>query len=275
MKHLIRTFIVVFGLAAVLPACKKDAVDLENSYMDLLLDDEDGVVTAVHNEIRYVANLAPASLSDGKVTVTYTSEADPEGLSKELNYWNNELTYGRDVYNVQQLDYNFYVAAQTSAEENWLKVNPEGDKITITIGDNVFSETVDFKKKHDPLIVANITQGLSGGLGGDFYYYNETGDRPDIKIYSDTDSSPITASPDDQLGDNGYYASDLVSGHEFGYTIYPVSLITDPEADTNWTNEVDVNAESDVLYVEINGKTFSMPINGEDRYYQITMTPAK
>jgi hypothetical protein len=275
MKHLIKVFIILFAAAAVLPACKKDAVDLENSYMDLLLDDEDGVLTAVNNEIRYVANLSPGSLSGDKVAVTYTSGADPEGYSKELNYWNDELTSGRDVYNVQKLDYNFYVAAETNIEKKRLKVNPDGDKVTITIGDNVFSETVDFKKKYNPLMVADITQGVSGGLYGDINLYNETGERPTIKAYTESSQTPISLTPNSDLGDNGYYESDVEGSHDFGRTVYPISLIFRPDEASGYDYEINANKESDILFVEIGDKTYSMPIDGEDRYYQITMSPAK
>lgn len=273
MKHLIKTFIVLFGLAAILPACKKDSVDLENSYMDLIID-EDGV-WAAENEVRYVANLTPGSLSGDKVTVTYTSGADPEGFSVEAAYWSNELTFGRDVYNVQQIDRNFYASTETNAEEERLKVNPEGDKITITIGDNVFSETVDFVKKHDPLMVADITQGVSGGLAGDIQYYNETGERPTITAYTDSDPTPVTLTPNSDLGDNGYFASDLDVLRDFGYTVYSISLIFRPDEASGWDYEVNTNKESDVLYVEIGDKTYSMPIDGEDRYYKIIMSPSK
>jgi len=285
MKHLIKVFIILFAAAAVLPACKKDAVDLENSYMDLILDDEDGVLTAVNNEIRYVANLSPGSLSGDKVTVTYTSGADPEGYSKELNYWNNELTFGRDVYNVQQLDYNFYVAAETNIEKNRLKVNPDGDKVTITIGDNVFSETVDFKKKYNPLMVANFGQGISidvegqdeneSGLGGEIKYYNETGERPDIVVYSDSDPTPKTFSPSSDRGDNGYYESNAEEQyHNFGYTHYTVRLVFEPQNPDIWTESIITNSETDVIYVEIDGKTFSVAYEGET-IFQTIMSSAK
>jgi hypothetical protein len=272
MKNLIKTSFILLAMAAVFSACKKDPVDLENSYMTMIVS-EDGV-TAVENEVRYVANLSPGTLSGGEVTVTYSSGADPEGFSLEASYWSNELTFGRDVYNVQQIDRNFYVATETNADEKRLKVNPDGDKITITIGDNVFSETVDFVKKYDPLLVASITQGVSGGLHGKIYYYNETGERPTITAYSDSDPTPVSLTPLSDVGDNGYYASDAESGDDFGRTVYSISLIFDAEESSGYDYEVNVNHESDVLYVEIGDKTYSMPIENDDRFYQITMSPA-
>lgn len=271
MKHLIKTVIVLLALAAVLPACKKDPVNLKNSYMDMLIS-SDGV-TAVENEVRYVANLTPGTLSGGEVTITYSSEADPEGISLEASYWNDEITSGRDVYKVQKIDRNFYAATETNADKKRLKVNPDGDKITITIGDNVLTETVNFVKKYDPLLVANISQGVNGGLSGDINYYNETGERPTITAYSDSDPTRVTLTPHPDLGDNGYYASDIEGGRDFGYTVYSISLIFDPEEASGYDYEVDVNHESDVLHVEIDDKTFSMPIEGEARFSHITMTP--
>ncbi len=278
MKQQFKTFFMLFAIAAVFSACKKDPVDLENSYMDLLVSEEG--VTAVENEVRYVANLSPGSLSGEKVTVTYTSEADPEGISFEAAYWSDELTFGRDIYNVQQIDRNFYVATETSADEKRLKVNPDGDKITITIGENVLSETVDFEKKYDPLLVASIGQGISGGLNGKINYYNETGERPTIKAYSESDPTPVSLTPDSDLGDKGYYASDIEIGRDFGRTVYPISLISDPANAPGYDYQVNVDEESDVLYVEIGDKTYSMEL-GEDspgysygKYHNVIMSPA-
>ncbi len=274
MKHFTKTILVLLAIVAFLPSCKKDPVDLENSYMDIIMPSDNGVWHPA-NDIRYVANLTPGTLTGDKVTVTYSSEADPEGFSVESSYWNNELTFGRDVYKVQQIDRNFYVAAETNAEEKRLKVNPDGDKVTITIGDNILTETVDFVKPYDPLLVATITQGVSGGLAGNINYYNETGQRPTITAYSDSDPTRVTLTPHPDLGDNGYYASDIEGGHDFGRTVYSISLIFDPSEAAGWDYEVNVNEESDILYLEMDGETFSMAISGEDRYYQIPMSPAK
>lgn len=273
MKNYLKIGIVFLAVSTLFTACKKDSVDLEDSYMDLIVSEEG--VWAAENEIRYVANLSPGSLSGDKVTVTYTSEADPEGFSVEAAYWNDELTFGRDVYKVQKIDRNFYASTQTNAEEERLKVNPDGDKITITIGDNVFSETVDFVKQYDPLLVADITQGVSGGLGGDIQYYNENGERPAITAYTDSNPTPVTLTPNSDLGDDGYLESDLEILRDFGYTSYSISLIFRPDEASGWDYEVNANKESDVLYIEIGDKTYSMPIDGEDRYYKIPLSPAK
>lgn len=272
MKHVIKLFSALLILAIILPACKKDTVDLKNSYMDIVLSEEG--LWAVDNDIRYVANLAPGTLTGEKVTITYTSEADPEGISIEAAYRNTELTFGRDVYRVQQIDRNFYVATETNADEYRLKVNPEGDKVTITIGDNLLTETVDFNKKYDPLIVSNFTISAKGCINGDIKYYNQDGDRPQIKLYSASNSSPITVSPNSDLGDNGFYPSDIAVLQDFGYTIYSASLVYDPENAPNYSNQVMINFESDILYVEIEGKTYSTPIAGE-KIYQTIMAPAK
>lgn len=285
MKHLIRTFIVLFALAAVLPACKKDAVDLENSYMEIYSDNDDGNITSVENELSYLVNLSPGTLSGGVVTVTYSSEADPEGFSIEAKYYDTEFEYGRDVYNVQQISYyNFYAAAETNADEKRLKVNPEGDKITITVGDNVLSETIDFDNKYYPTMVANFGQGLSievegqdeneSGLGGEIMFYNETGERPDIVVYSESDPTRKTISPNADLYDNGYQASDVETKEDFGRTYYSLALVFEPQNPDIWPNDIIVNSESDIIYVEIDGKTFSVAYEGES-IYQTIMSSAK
>ena len=272
MKNLLKLSLTLIVLTVVFSACKKDAQDLENSYMNIITS-EDGL-WAAENDIRYVANLSPGTLTGEKVTVTYTSEADPTGISVEASYWNDELTSGRDVYKVQQIDRSFYVAAETNIEKNRLKVNPDGDKVTITIGDNLFTETVDFKKKYEPLIVADITQGVTGGIHGHIYYYNETGERPDITMYSESDPTLVTVSADDELYDNGFRPTDVESGYDFGRTYYPVTLVTNHEEALGYDYEVNVNYESDTFYVKIGDKTYSVPVEGETLYLTI-MSPAQ
>lgn len=273
MKNLIKTIVVLFALSAILTACKKDAVDLKNSYMNIIVS-ENGL-WAFDNDIRYVANLKPGTLTGDKVTITYTSEADPQGISIESSYLNTELTSGRDVYNIQKIDRSFYVAVETNADKGRLKVNPDGDNVTITIGDNAFSETVKFEKKYNPLVVANTPISGVGCLYGDIHYYNETEERPEIKIYSKTSSSPIKVMPNADLGENGYRAANVETGDDFSYTTYKMTLVYDREKyQGTGSNEIDINLDSDIIYVEIEGVKFSVPIEGE-KIYQTIMSPSK
>lgn len=261
---LLAAFVLIFS------SWKKDPVELENSYMDFIVSEHG--VWAGENDIRYVANLKPETLSGEDVTITYSSEADPEGFSVETGYYNTTLEYGRDMYNIQKIDRSFYAAASTDADGSCLKVNPEGDVITIDIGNGAFTETIDYEKPQEPLMVASITIGGNGYITGDVYYYNEEGDRPEISMYSESDQTAITTMPNSDLGDNGYRASDPSAGTDFGYTIYSVTLVYEPENAPGWDNEVNVNFESDTFYVSIEGNTFSVPVEGETIYKTI-MTP--
>jgi len=267
MKNLIKLSFSFIVFAVIFSSCKKDAVDLENSYMDIIVS-EDGL-WAGDNNLRYVAYLEPGSISGETVTIKYSSEADPEGYSFEAAYYNTTLESGRDVYNIQKIDRYFEVATETIADDGILKVNPDGDNVTITIGNNIFSETVEFEKKHDPLLVADI--GTHGGdyMTGDIIYYNETAERPGIKLYSDSDDTKVHAVPDSDLWDNGYYAADPSVNNYFGRTHYPITIVFDPAEAPGFKNEVKINEESDIIYVDIEGKTYSIKFEGEALYKEI------
>ncbi len=273
MKPVIKIFVLLFSVSILMSACKKDEKDLENSYISFI-SSENGL-WAVDNDLRYIANLKPGSISGAKATVTFTSQADPEGFSVEIGYYNTTIESGRDVYKVQQIDGRFKVGASTDADEMFLKVNPDGDVVTVTVGENVISKTISFEKKYDPLMVADITISGTGYISGEIEYYNETADRPEISMYSGTDPTLVTTAPWADIGDNGYIASDVTTNDPFGRTMYSVSLVYDADqAPANLTNAVMVNFDDDVLAVVIGDKTFSVPVQGETIYKTI-MSPSR
>lgn len=273
MKNLIRLSIllIIVGLSTYFTACKKDAKDLENSYMDFMTG-EYGLWVG-ENDLRYIANLAPGTLSGNSVSINYSSQADPTGYTIDAAYYNTTLEYGRDVYNIQKIDRSFDLAASTNAEDGCLAVNPGGDVVTIDIGNGAFVETINFEGKHDPLLVADVTIGGNGYIMGNIIYYNEDADRPEIKIYSETDPSGVLTMPNDDLGDDGYYHSDSTSSHHyFGSTMYSLVMVYEPDNAPGFDNEVEVDFDAGTLYVEIEGKTYSVPIEGET-IYQTIMEP--
>jgi hypothetical protein len=268
MKNFEKLFVLLLlGAVTILSSCKKDPIDLENSYMDIIYGSDNGL-WAGDNDIRYVANLAPETLSGGTVNITYSSQADPVGFTIESVYWNTTMDWGRDVYNIQKIDRSFKTAAFTDADNAFLKVNPEGDEITITIGDDKLVETVDFEGKHEKLIVANFTRGGQDCWLGNVKYYNEDGEKPEIKLYSESHPNPITVNADPDLGENGYRPSDPEVSEPFGYAVYS-GVLTYSSESSGWDNEVFVNSESDTFYVEIEGQTFSMVYDGESMYQKI------
>lgn len=270
MKKFFKLSLILIGLSVVFSACKKDPVDLENSYMDITEDCWVG-----DNYYQFTANLAPGTITEGeKVTVTYTSEADPVGITAELPYYNTTLDWGNDVYNIQKVSGTFYAAAFSNEDDYRLKVNPAGDDITITIGDNLYQETVAFDGKYDPLIVCKIFISGAGYITGSVKYYNETADRPQIEMSSNTQTTPITVNADSELGDNGYYASGETE--DFGYTAYDATLVYD-ENDPDYPGFpedeiVMVNLESGTFYVKIDDILYSAPLEGET-LSNVLMTP--
>mgnify|MGYP001030496911 FL=1 len=271
MKKFERLFVLVLLVSVtIFSSCKKDPIDLENSYMDIIYGSDEGLWVG-DNDLRYVANLAPETLSGETVTINYSSQADPDGITIESGYYNTTLDWGRDVYNIQKIDRSFETAAFTDEEKGFLKVNPAGDEITITIGDNKFVETVEFEGKHEQLVVANFSISGEDCWIGDVKYYNEEGVKPEIKIYSESHPTPITVNPDPDLGDDGYRPADPELSEPFGHTIYSV-VLTYGSNSSGWANEVFVNSESDTFYVELGGQTFSMTYDGE-RMYKKIMAP--
>lgn len=269
MKNLLRiSVLLLIASAIVLASCKKDPIDLENSYMDIIYENGNGLWIC-DNTLRYVANLSPNSLTGDKVNITYTSEADPIGFTIESAYSNTILEWGRDEYNIQKIDRTVKMATFTDADKGFLKVNPAGDNVTIKIGDNVLNETIEFEGKQETLVVANFGIAGNGYWHGDIYLYNEDGVRPEIKIYSQSNTNQVTLTPNSDLGDNGYRAADPNTSEPFGYTIYSVNLVYDAETGTGYGNEILVNADSDIFYVVIDGKTYSHQYNGERIYREI------
>ncbi|MDA3912087.1 MAG: hypothetical protein PF448_12100 [Bacteroidales bacterium] len=272
MKKLSVVIVIFAGFLIAFSGCKKDPVDLENSYMDVITGTQG--LWIGENDLRYVANMSPGTLSgDGETTIKYSSEADPEGFTIESAYYASTITSGQDVYNIHTIDRTIDVAAYTDADDAVLKVNPAGDVVTIDIGDGAFVETVDFEGKQENLLVARISIGGTGYISGSVKYYNETEERPEITMYSESDQTAIVTGPDLAMGEDGYRASGADVSEHFGHTQYSVVLLYDQEENPGWDNQVRVNYDSDTFYVELDGKTYSMPINGESSYYQIIMTP--
>jgi hypothetical protein len=271
MKKLSSVMVLLIGLIIAFSGCKKDSIDLENSYMEEITGEKG--LWVEENDLRYVIRLSPGTLSGGETTIKFTSEADPEGFTIDAVYYNTTMDYGRDVYNIQKIDRSIDVAAYTDADKEVLQVNPAGDVVTIDVGDGAFTETVTFEGKQEKLLVANITIGGNGYISGSVKYYNETGERPEITMYSESDPTDVVTGPNSDMGENGYRASDPEVSEHFGHTHYSVVLLYEPENDPNWDNQVEVNYDSDTFYVELGGKTYSMPINGEQRYYQEILTP--
>jgi hypothetical protein len=271
MKKLSVVITVLAGFLIAFSGCKKDPIDLENSYMDIITGSQ-GLWVGEY-DLRYVANMSPGTLSGGETTIKYTSQADPDGFTIESVYYNTTMDYGRDVYNIQQIDRSIDVAAYTDADDHVLKVNPAGDVVTIDIGDGALVETVDFEGKQEKLLVADITIGGNGFISGNIKYYNETAERPEISMYSESNQTPVVTGPHPDMGDNGYRASNPETSEEFGHTHYSVVLLYEPENDPGYSNQVEVDYDSDTFYVELDGVTYSMPINGEPRYYKVVLTP--
>lgn len=261
MKKVLKTIILLVAVSIAFSSCKKDPVDLENSYMDFLIEDD---LWAADNEVRVIANLTQGSLVEDMASINISSEADPEGITIERGYYRYaaKLGHGGQEYNVDQLDFNFYTAVYSDAENKTIKVNPDGDKVTITIDDNVFSDEISFVKPYDPLFVADFHNSGGDWDNWSIYYYNEEGAIPDIKMYSKSHPDPVTISPNSDLGENGYRAADPeVSGHDFfGNTAYGVQLVYEPRGGSN---EVVIEGDDDVIYLEMGDDTFSVPYSND------------
>lgn len=271
MKNLAKLkVLLLIVMAIIFNSCKKDPIDLENSYMDIIYEHGNGLWVC-DNTLRYVANLSPNTLTGEKVNITYTSEADTVGFTIESVYYNTILDWGRDQYNIQRIDRSFEMASFTDADKGFLKVNPAGDKVTIKIGD-AFSEIVNFEGKQETLVVANFGIRGNGLFHGEIKLYNESGVRPEIKVYSQSHTDQVTLNPDSDLGDNGYRAADPSTSEAFGYTIYSLNLVYDPASGSGYGDGIIVNEDSDTFYAIINGKTYSHQYDGE-RIYNSIMTP--
>ncbi|MDD2200662.1 MAG: hypothetical protein PHE08_13125, partial [Bacteroidales bacterium] len=91
MKKFERLFVLVLLVSVtIFSSCKKDPIDLENSYMDIIYGSDEGLWVG-DNDLRYVANLAPETLSGETVTINYSSQADPDGITIESGYYNTTL----------------------------------------------------------------------------------------------------------------------------------------------------------------------------------------
>lgn len=137
-------------------------------------------------------------------------------------------------------------------------MNPDGDKVTVKVEDDIFEDYISFKKPVDPLIVPGYYTAGTNWVYWHIDYYNEDGDKPNIKVYTKSHPTKVTISPISDLGDNGYVAADPESkGHNFfGRTTYPLTLATEKTGDQN---EVLTDGEGDIIYLEMTGETFSIP----------------
>ncbi len=274
MKNLFKISIALFAIFSVFTSCKKDTLDLEESVINHKINGSDKA-WAEDYDISFWAYLVPGTISEDKVDIKVTSEADPEGFIIEGTV--SDYVYEGDdaKYNTQSVANHFDAAAITDADKKWIKVNPDGDVITVTIGDNIITETIEFTKPQDPLLVSNISISGDGYISGDVRYYNEDTDLTNVQMYSNTQETPITVDPYTEISDDGYAETSVDLGRHFGYTIYNVVLVYRPEDAPGFENEIVVDSVSDNLYVIIDDQTFSVPFENKEQILGEIMTPAK
>ncbi len=142
--------LILIGIAiaatVAFSSCKdKEEMSTEESIVDVVIDnDKDRAsLNMTDNDFTVDARLIPDGL-DSVVNIKITSNADPVGFTYQADLDDGNYVEGKIRYLYKRCYDNFQVAMFTDAEREAIKVNGQGDIITIDIADGLHVESIPF-----------------------------------------------------------------------------------------------------------------------------------
>ncbi|MDD3859949.1 MAG: hypothetical protein PHW83_07110 [Bacteroidales bacterium] len=247
MKKITTLFLLTVAIAAIFSSCKKDEQSIETPI--LVLTNSNTNLTSLYpgfESLQYDLQVAPEDAVDGKITIKITTDADPTGFELELTTSAGEYVEGKVKYQYARATGIVYVGNHTNAEAKRIKVDPTGDEIVITAGNNVIIESY-------PVICTEslkFTFWSTDNTATIFLYgYSYDGsESKQIEVWSTRDDQHVNI---DGIWDNPSLYQGLPSFNNYKFNIDFNNGFSYP-ADTL----VGIYPEGDTLFIKYNNKTY-------------------
>lgn len=247
MKKTVFIICTIAFFALVLNSCKKEEQSIEEPTLELT--NSTSSLTALYpgyEQLHYDFMVAPEDVTDGKITVKVTSDGDPIGFSFEVTTTASSYTEGKNRFLYQRATGIVYAANHTDADAKKIKVDPLGDDVVITIGNNVISNSLSFIGG-ETLKYTFWSTSSSATIFLYNYIYDGT-ENKQIEVWSTRDDQHVNI--DGKWNDPSQYQG-LPSFNNYSFDIdfndgfsYPADTI------------VGVYPEGDTIYVKYNNKTY-------------------
>ncbi len=142
MKKITFIILATLVLAAIFSSCKKEEQSIETPILEL--SNSNTSLTALYpgfESLQYDLQVAPEDVVDGKITIKFTTDADPTGFEIVATTTAGEYVEGKIKYQYARATGLVYVGNHTDADAKRIKVDATGDELVVTAGTNVIEKT--------------------------------------------------------------------------------------------------------------------------------------
>lgn len=265
MKQLskIAALILLISLFAI-TSCKKDEQDLKNSEMDLTNDYKYvSVLNLYQNQLDIRGKIAPNHATNSQIEVKITSKADPIGFTFMANLSDRDFTEGKVRYLYKDLYTSVTAGNFTDAGRKIIKVDPTGDNIEVTLGNNLINGSFPINCND----VVALTYWPYDHTATLFLYGHRFSGAEDkyVYVWTSRDSHPIEIQL--QYDDPLQYAG-LPNFNNFKTSL---QFMDGPNA---FPNYLGVFFQNDLVFVDYGGVVYSS-ILGENTFAPLARTQMK
>lgn len=247
MKKITIIVLATLALAAIFNSCKKDEQSIETPI--LVLSNSNTNLTALYpgfESLQFDVQVAPEDVVDGKITLKFTTDADPTGIEIVATTTAGEYVDGKIKYQFARATGIIYVGNHTDAAAKRIKVDPTGDELVVTAGNNVITETY-------PVICSETLKysywsyDNSASLFLFGYSYDGT-ESKQVELWSTRDNQHLVING---LWDDPSQYQGVPSFNNFKFNFKyrdGFSILAD--------NFVGIYPEGDTLFIKYNNKTY-------------------
>ncbi len=195
-RNLILIGVIISAAIAFTSCGEKEELSVEESIVDIVIDNNEdrSTLSMYENEFTIDARLIPDGL-DSIVNVKITSNADPVGFVYQADLDDGSYVDGKIRYMYKRFYDLFQVALFTDVEREAIKVNGQGDVVTIDIADGLIIETIPFDAS-DCISInywSSIQEDSIGQATIFVYNYDFDGTQnPSIDVWSSYDNTKVT-----------------------------------------------------------------------------------
>lgn len=248
MKNTIKISILLLSVILAFSSCKKEEMSIQNPELSISGDNiEAGTLNFYQDELSISGKLAPEDVTNNEVTIKVTSDADPTGFEFTVTTSDRDFTEDNVKYLYKSLSSNVYAANRTDADSKRIKVGETNGEITITIGDNIISDT--YSVANEEVVALTYFPGSVAFF--QLYDYTFDGsENIEFEAWTGFDDQhiPITMVYNENVDQNS-----------FGQYSAEIFYIEDTWSD--YVNQtLGVRATGDTIFVSYNNKTYFSPV---------------
>jgi hypothetical protein len=253
MKRITSILMATLVLVAIFSSCKKEEQSIETPILEL--SNSNTSLTALYpgfEGLQYDIQVAPEDVIDGKITINITTDADPTGFELELTTTSGEYVDGKIKYQYSRAFGEIKIGNHTDATAKRIKVDPSGDEVVITVGNNIITKSY-------PVVCSETIKyafwNSSNSATIFIYGYSYDGsESKQIEVWSTRDDQHLTLNG---TWDDPSQYQGLPSFNNFNFDFEYNNGVTIPSE-----NLVGVYPEGDTLFVKYNNKTYWNVYNG-------------